>query len=67
MTPPLTVVEAADRLNVSVHTIRAWIRERRIGHTRLGRCVRITEAQLNEFVERGWVPAKRDIDGKSLR
>ena len=33
----LTVRQAALELNVSVHTIRAWIYNRRIGYVRLGR------------------------------
>ena len=28
---PHTVAEAADRLNVSVYTIRAWLAQRRLG------------------------------------
>ena len=34
---PRTIEEAAEELNLSTHTIRAWITQRRIGCVRLGR------------------------------
>jgi excisionase family DNA binding protein len=52
-----TVEQAAGELNVSVHTIRAWIARRKIGHVRLGRAVRIPAAEIVRLIERGTVPA----------
>ena len=53
----LTVKQAATELNVSVHTIRAWLARRRLGYVRLGRAIRIPAAELDRLVERGTVPA----------
>jgi excisionase family DNA binding protein len=52
-----TVREAADELGLSPATIRAWIRQRRIGYVRLGRAVRIPATEIHRLVERGTVPA----------
>ena len=53
----LTVEEAADRLGTSVRFIRRLIAERRIAYVRVGRHVRITEADLASFVAAGRVEA----------
>ncbi len=55
----LTVKQAATELNVSVHTIRAWLASRRLGYVRLGRAIRIPAAEIGRFVERGTVPAQK--------
>jgi excisionase family DNA binding protein len=52
-----TVREAADELGLSPATVRAWIRQRRIGYVRLGRAVRIPGAEIRRVVGRGTVPA----------
>ena len=57
---PLTVKEAAAELNVSVYTIRAWVAQRRIGHVRLGRAVRVPAAEIQRLLDRGSVPALRE-------
>src|SRR5437870_3680089 len=43
---PRTVDEAAEELGLSVHTIRAWVADRRIAHLRLGRAIRIPAAEI---------------------
>ena len=53
----LTVEEAADRLGTSVRFIRRLIAERRIAYVRVGRHVRIGEADLASFVAAGRVEA----------
>jgi excisionase family DNA binding protein len=53
----LTVEEAADRLGTSVRFIRRLIAERRIAYVRIGRHVRIAEADLASFVAAGRVEA----------
>ena len=53
----LTVEEAADRLGTSVRFIRRLIAERRIAYVRVGRHVRIAEADLASLVAAGRVEA----------
>ena len=53
----LTVQEAADRLGTSVRFVRRLIAERRIAYVRVGRHVRIAEADLARFVAAGRVEA----------
>jgi excisionase family DNA binding protein len=53
----LTVEEAADRLGTSVRFVRRMIAERRIAYIRVGRHVRIAEADLASFVAAGRVEA----------
>ena len=53
----LTVEETADRLGTSVRFIRRLIAERRIAYVRVGRHVRIAEADLASFVAAGRVEA----------
>jgi excisionase family DNA binding protein len=56
-TPPLTVVDAAARLGLSSHTIRAWIGQRRIAYIRLGRAIRIPAAEIERLLSENTVPA----------
>ena len=56
---PRTVAEAADELGLSVHTIRAWMANRRIAHIRLGRAIRIPADEIRRVIEAGTVPAER--------
>jgi excisionase family DNA binding protein len=53
----LTVEQAADRLGTSVRFVRRLIAERRIAYIRVGRHVRIAEADLASFVAAGRVEA----------
>jgi excisionase family DNA binding protein len=53
----LTVEEAADRLGTSVRFVRRLIAECRIAYVRVGRHVRIAEADLASFVAAGRVEA----------
>jgi excisionase family DNA binding protein len=53
----LTVEEAADRLGTSVRFVRRLIAERRIAYVKVGRHVRIAEADLSRFVAVGRVEA----------
>ena len=56
---PRTVQEAATELNLSRATIRAWIAQRRLGHIRLGRAIRVPAAEIHRMLETGYVPAAR--------
>lgn len=55
----LTLKEAAERLAISQHTIRAWVAQRKIEVVRIGRCVRIREEVVNSIISKGTVPAKQ--------
>jgi excisionase family DNA binding protein len=57
MSRQYTVKQAAEELNVSVHTIRAWVAQRRIGHVRLGRAVRVPASEIQRLLDKGAVPA----------
>lgn len=49
----LTYKEVAERLSVSVWTVRSWIKKGLLKSTAIGeRTVRISELDLNEFVKR---------------
>jgi excisionase family DNA binding protein len=60
----LTVEEAADRMNTKVRFIRRLIAERRIAYVKLGRHVRIAEADVAAFVEASRV---RPLDASGVR
>jgi excisionase family DNA binding protein len=57
MTKLLTVQEAADQLGTSVRFVRRLIAERRIAYVRVGRHIRIAEADLASFVAAGRMDA----------
>ena len=56
---PRTVGQAALELNLSRATIRAWIAQRRLGHVRLGRAIRIPVQEIQRVLEGGYVPPER--------
>jgi excisionase family DNA binding protein len=57
MTKLLTVQEAAERLGTSVRFVRRLVAERRIAYVRVGRHIRIAEADLASFITAGRVDA----------
>jgi excisionase family DNA binding protein len=56
---PRTVEQAAVELNLSRATIRAWIAQRRLGHLRLGRAIRIPVEEIRRILDAGYVPPSR--------
>ncbi len=58
-TQPRTVEKAAAELNLSRATIRSWIAQRRLGHMRLGRAIRIPAQEIRRVLESGYVPPER--------
>ena len=57
VTRPKTVEEAAHALGLSIHTVRAWIAQRRIAYLRLGRAIRIPAAEIERILAESIVPA----------
>lgn len=56
-TEPLTVEEAAEALGVSIHTVRAWLGRRKLGHLKLGRSVRVPREEVERLLRDSFVPA----------
>lgn len=54
----LTIEQAAERLSVSVRNIRHQIYRRKIPIVKVGRLVRIDEADLQDFIDQGRVPTE---------
>lgn len=46
----LTLKESADRLAISLPTIRSWVWQRRIEIVKIGRCVRIREQVILDLI-----------------
>jgi len=61
---PRTVEEAAQELGLSVHTVRAWIAQRRIAHIRLGRAIRIAADEIERILNDGTVPRGPSAAGR---
>jgi excisionase family DNA binding protein len=53
----LTIEQAADRLGTSVRFVRRLVADRRIAYHKVGRHVRIAEADLINYVAAGRVEA----------
>ena len=53
----LSVVESSKRLGVSPHTVRAWVRERRIACYRVGRRVLFAEDDIENLLNASRVEA----------
>ncbi len=54
----LTVLDLEKESQVSRHTWRSWIREGRIAVLRLGRRVRVDEADFRKFMAENRTPAR---------
>jgi excisionase family DNA binding protein len=52
-----SVTEAASVLGISPHTLRAWIRSRRISFHRIGRRILFAPPDLHKFIRAHRVPA----------
>ena len=64
--PLLTVQELEKDSRISRHTWRSWLRQGKIPVTRLGRRVRVAEADYKAFIEANRIPA-RGGDGRAAR
>jgi excisionase family DNA binding protein len=47
----LSVGQAAEELGISPHTVRAWVRERKIEFFRIGRRILIDEKAISALLE----------------
>ena len=54
----LTIPEAAERLALAPATLRRWIYQRRLGVVRLGRAVRLKEAEVEAMARVGFQPTR---------
>jgi len=62
----LSVEEAATRLGTPVRFVRRLVQERRIPFHKVGRYVRIAEADLDDFVAAGRVDGTPDVGAPRL-
>ncbi|KAA5805957.1 MULTISPECIES: helix-turn-helix domain-containing protein [Thermoanaerobacterium] len=46
-----TVQEVAEMFKVNIHTVYRWIKEGRLNAVKVGDLVRITESELNKFID----------------
>ena len=58
MSDLLTIPEGAARLRLSVHTLRAWVFQKRIPFVRLGRRVLLRKEDLERLVNDSLVEVK---------
>ena len=54
---PRTIEQAAEELNLSPHTVRAWVAQDRIDVIRLGRAVRVPAQEVARLLREGLAPA----------
>jgi len=54
----LTVAETAERLGVKVSTVRLWLAQRKLGHVKLSRAVRVPETEVERIIHDNMVPPR---------
>jgi len=54
----LTVRQTASRLGLSESAVRQWVLLRKIAYRKIGRAVRIDEAEVERVLAEGYVPAR---------
>jgi excisionase family DNA binding protein len=55
----LSVSQAAERLGIASHTLRTWLRERRLAHFRCGRRVVIDSQDVENFLRAHRIDAEQ--------
>ena len=45
-----TIPEVAEKLNLSIYTIRSYVSRKKIKHTKFGGAVRFSEDQIQDFI-----------------
>ena len=61
----VTVNRTAEELTLKPSTIRVWIKQRRLGHVRLGRAIRIPATEIQRVIDEGYVPPQLDARSAS--
>jgi excisionase family DNA binding protein len=63
---PISVNEAAERLGVTAHAVRKWIRLRRMPFLKLGRRVLLDPADVEKLLRAAHVPVESNmaVDGR---
>lgn len=56
--PLYDIPTAAAVLNISVHTLRRWVGQRRVPVTRLGRAIRFSPASIERFISKNTSPER---------
>jgi excisionase family DNA binding protein len=59
-----TVRQAAEKTGLSQACWRRWIAERRVSYVRLGRAIRIAQAEIERIIAAGTVPAREPKNGR---
>jgi excisionase family DNA binding protein len=59
MSTLLTVKEVAERLKVTTRTVQKWQEEGTISFIKIGKCVRIREEHLENWLNKKTVKAKK--------
>ena len=61
MTELMDLREGAKELKLSIHTVRAWIYQKRLPHVRLGRRVLLRKTDLEDLVNKSVVEAEKEV------
>lgn len=59
MSKLLTTKEVAEKLNVSISTVKRMQEDGQIAFVKIGKCVRMREEHLENWIERRTVKAKK--------
>jgi excisionase family DNA binding protein len=54
----LTVSEVANRLGLKPATVRLWIAQRKVGHCKLGRSIRVPIEEVERLIRESLIPAR---------
>lgn len=57
----LNLKEGANGLKVSIHTMRAWVFQKKIPVVRLGRRVLLRRVDLENLIDKNIVAARKDV------
>jgi excisionase family DNA binding protein len=57
----LNLKEGAQELRLSIHTLRAWVFQKRLPVVRLGRRVLLRREDLENLINKNFVEARKEI------
>jgi len=61
----LTLQECADLTGFRLSTWRAWVLRRKVPYHRIGRSIRVAEADVLAMIENSLIPAREERNGHS--